>query len=77
MGVRHWCTTYPRYYGIIIGVGISIVVLDIYTILVKYVAREYGVREKNDKSAVLCVLCVVKTVIYYNNFTNGKYETYI
>ncbi len=48
------------YYGIILGVGISILVLDTYAILVKYLAREYGGREKNDKSVVLCVLCVVK-----------------
>jgi hypothetical protein len=48
------------YYGIVLGVGISIVVLETYAILVKYLAREYGSREKNDKSVVLCVLCVVK-----------------
>jgi hypothetical protein len=34
------------YYGIVLGVGISIVVLDTYAILVKYSAREYGGREK-------------------------------
>jgi hypothetical protein len=34
------------YYGIVLGVGISIVVLDTYTILVKYLAQEYGGREK-------------------------------
>ncbi len=48
------------YYGIILGVGISIVVLDTYAIFVNYLAWEYGRREKNDKSVVLCVLCVVK-----------------
>ncbi len=65
------------YYGIVLGVGISIAVLDTYTILVKYLEREYSGREKIDKSVILCVLCVVKTVIYYNDFTNGKYETHI
>jgi hypothetical protein len=40
------------YYGIVLGVGISIVVLDTYAILVKYLVREYGDREKNDKSVV-------------------------
>jgi hypothetical protein len=44
------------YYGIVLGVGISIVVLDTYTILVKYLGRENGGREKNDKS-VVCVVC--------------------
>ncbi len=34
------------YYGIVLGVGISIRVLDIYAILVKYLARENGGREK-------------------------------
>ncbi len=34
------------YYGIILGVDISIVVLDTYAILVKYFARENGRREK-------------------------------
>jgi hypothetical protein len=34
-------------------------------------------REKNDKSVVLCVLCVVKKVIYYNDFNIGKYKTNI
>ena len=56
--------SYSKYdilhYGIVLGVGISIIVLDTYMILVKYLAREYGSREKNDKSVVLCVLCVVK-----------------
>ncbi len=47
------------YYGtIVLGVGISIVVLDTYTILVKYLARENGGREKMTNQ--LCVLCVVK-----------------
>jgi hypothetical protein len=48
------------YYGIVQGVGISIVVLDTYVILVKYLAWEYGGEIKNDKSVVLCVLCLVK-----------------
>jgi hypothetical protein len=38
------------YYGIVLGVGISIVVLDTYTILVKYLARENSEREKNDST---------------------------
>jgi hypothetical protein len=46
------------YYGIILGVGISIVVLDTYTILFKYLARENGGREKITNQ--LCVFCVVK-----------------
>ncbi len=34
------------YYGIVLGVGISIIVLlDTYAILVKYLARENGGRE--------------------------------
>jgi hypothetical protein len=37
------------YYGIVLHVGISIIELDTYTILVKYLARENGGREKNDK----------------------------
>jgi hypothetical protein len=59
VGVCRWRTTYRRYHGIVLGVGISIVVLDTYAILVKYLAREYGGREKKYKSVVLCVLCVV------------------
>jgi hypothetical protein len=42
LGVRHWRTIY----GIVLGVGISILVLDTYAILVKYFAQEYGGREK-------------------------------
>jgi hypothetical protein len=53
------------YYGIILGVGISIVVLDPYPILVKYLSLENGGREKNDKP-VVCVF-----------FLNSKYEMYI
>ncbi len=34
------------YYGTILGVGISIVVLDTYTILVKYLVWENGRRGK-------------------------------
>ncbi len=34
------------YYGIVLGVGISIVVLDTYAILVKYLVQENGGREK-------------------------------
>ncbi len=47
------------YYGIILGVGICTVVQDSYAILVKYLARENGGREKNDKS-VVCVVCCKK-----------------
>jgi hypothetical protein len=47
------------YYGIILGVGISIVVLDTYAILVKYLAWENGGREKKMTNQ-LCVFCVVK-----------------
>ncbi len=47
------------YYGIILGVGISIVVLDTYAILVKYLAWENGGREKKITNQ-LCVLCLVK-----------------
>ncbi len=45
------------YYGIILSVGISIVVLDTYAILVKYLVGENGGREKNDKSIVHVVCC--------------------
>ena len=40
------------YYGIVLCVGNSTVELDTYAILVKYLVREYGDREKNDKSVV-------------------------
>jgi hypothetical protein len=43
---------------IVLDVGISIVVLDTYAILVKYLASENGGREKMTNQ--LCVLCVVK-----------------
>ncbi len=56
------------YYGILLGGGISIVVLDTYAILVKYLAREYGGREKNDNLVVLCVLCVVKNSYLLQQF---------
>jgi hypothetical protein len=46
------------YYGIVLGVSISILVLDAYTILVKYLAWENGGREK--KLQISCVLYVVK-----------------
>ncbi len=45
------------YNGIVLGVGISIVVLDTYAILVKYLARENGGREK--KWQISCVCCVL------------------
>ncbi len=62
------------YYGtIVLGVGISIVVLDTYAILVKYLAWENGGREKNDKS-VVCVVCCKKLLSTNHDFSNGKYE---
>jgi hypothetical protein len=64
------------YYGIILGVGISIVELDTYVILVKYLAQENSGREKNDKS-VVCVLCCKKLLSTNNDFPNGKYEMHI
>ncbi len=45
------------YYGIVLGVGISIVVIDTYAILVKYFAWENAGREKNDKSVVRVICC--------------------
>jgi hypothetical protein len=59
-----------------LGVSISIVVLDTYAILVKYLVRENGGREKNDKS-VVCVLCCKKLLSTNYDFPNGKYETCI
>jgi hypothetical protein len=56
------------HYGIVVGVGISIIVLDTYWILVKYLAWEYGGRDKNDKSVVLCVLRVVKNSYLLQRF---------
>jgi hypothetical protein len=47
------------YYDIILGIGISIIVLDTHTIFVKYLVQENGGREKNDKS-VVCVVCCKK-----------------
>jgi hypothetical protein len=64
------------YYGIVLGVGISIVVLDTYAILVEYLAWENGGREKNDKS-VVCVVCCKKLLSTNHDFPNGKYETCI
>ncbi len=64
------------YYGIVLCVGISTVELDTYAILVKYVARENGGREKNDKS-VVCVVCCKKLLSNNHDFPNGKYETCI
>ncbi len=68
MGVHWWHMTYRRYYGIVLGVGISIVILVTHAILVKYLAREYGGRENNDESVVLCVLCVVKNSYLLQQF---------
>ncbi len=61
------------YYGILLHVSISIVELDTYMILVKYLAQENGGREKNDKS-VVCVVCCKKLLSTNINFLNGKYE---
>jgi len=61
------------YYGIVLCVGISTVELDTYAILVKYLARENGRREKNDKS-VVCVVCCKKLLSTNHDFPNGKYE---
>ncbi len=57
MGVHRWHMTYRRYYDIVLGVGISIIVLDTYLILVKYLAQEYGRREKMTNQ-LYCVCCV-------------------
>jgi hypothetical protein len=51
-------TTYRTTYGIVLGVGISIVELDTHAILVKNLMRENGGKEKMTNQ--LCVLCVVK-----------------
>jgi hypothetical protein len=64
------------YYGILLRVGISIIELDTYAILVQYLARENGGREKKHKS-VVCVVCCKKLLSTNNDFPNGKYETYI
>jgi hypothetical protein len=64
------------YYGIVLGVGISIVVLDTYTILVKYLVQENSGREKNDKS-VVCVVCCKKLLSTNKDFPKSKYEMYI
>ena len=65
------------YCTIILGVGISTVVLDRYAILVKYLVWENGKREKNDKS-VVCVVCCKKLLSTNTiDFTNSKYEMYI
>jgi hypothetical protein len=64
------------YYGIILCVGISIVELDTYTIIVKYLVQETAEGKKMTNQ--LCVLCVGKELLSTNNdFPNGKYETYI
>ncbi len=59
-----WCPPLAydiSYYGIVLGVGISIVVLDTHAILVKYLVWEYGGREKNDKSGfIVCDVCCKK-----------------
>jgi hypothetical protein len=60
LGVHHWLihSKYDiLYYGIVLGVGIIIVVLDTYTILVKYLAWENDEREK--KLQISCVCCVL------------------
>ncbi len=62
--VGSWCPLLAHkynilYYGMVLGVGISILVLDTHAILVKYLARENNRREKNYKS-VVCVVCCKK-----------------
>jgi hypothetical protein len=47
-------------YGILLGVGISIVELDTYAILVKYLTQENGGREKKMTNQLCVLLCVVK-----------------
>ncbi len=76
LGCPQWAHKYNiLYYCIVLGiVNIHIVVLDTYAILVKYLVRENGGREKMTNQS--CVLCVVKNC-YYNNFTSGKYEKYM
>ena len=54
------------YYGIVLHVGISIIELDTYTILVKYLAWENSGREK--KTNQLCMLCVVKNSYLLQRF---------
>jgi hypothetical protein len=61
------------YYGIVLCVGISTVELGTFAILVKYLARENGRREKYDKS-VVCVVCCKKLLSTNHDFPNGKYE---
>ncbi len=60
------------YYGIVLCVGISIEELHTYTFLVKYLVRENGGREKNDKS-VVCVVCCKNQLSTNNDFPNGKF----
>ncbi len=59
------------YYGIVLCVGISTVELDTYTILVKYLVRENGGREKNDKS-VVCVVCCKNCYMLITIFPTAK-----
>ncbi len=58
LGVPRWCAIYCRYYGIVLGVDISIKVLDTYAILVKYFAQKYG-RRKKPTNQLYCVCCVL------------------
>jgi hypothetical protein len=55
----------------------SIIDLDTYTILVKYLVQENGGRKINDKS-VVCVVCCKKLLSTNTiDFINSKYEMYI
>ncbi len=61
LSVRHYIGSYLKYdisyHGIVLCVGISTVEQDTYAILVKYLARENGGREK--KLQISCVCCVL------------------
>ncbi len=68
-GLVLWCLPLAydiSHYGIVLAVGISIVVLDTYAILVKYLAWENGGREKMTNQ--LCMLCVVKNSYLLQQF---------
>ncbi len=65
------------YYGIVLGVEISIVELDTYAILVKYLEQETSRRKKiNDKSDV-CVACCKNYYLLITIFpTENIWRTY-
>ncbi len=64
-------TTYRTMVSYYVCLGISIVELDTYTILVKYLVRENGRREKNDKS-VVCVVCCKKCYLLITIFPTAN-----